>query len=452
MTKIKKDLTVYSEAPQEIPGPKPKVVCYTHDKNYITVPYHYGETVFGKPKKKFKQDIETFDLELSGQLRPYQKRIIDQTLEHFETKTRGGILALGTGLGKTFIAICLISMLKVKTLIVVHKQILLDQWIERIQQFLPNARIGIIQGSKIDIQDKDIVIGMVQTMTQRDYDRDQFKSFGMIVCDETHAMCSQTFNQIFFKVQAKYRLGLSATPKRKDGFDQVLNFHLGPIICEMHFTIVEPSITVYHLDQNDDIEMSLTRFGKTNLPALVTDIAGNDQRNAFITKILLDRVKDNRKVLVLSDRVYQCERLYDFFKKNCKTEHTSDTFIGKKSRDKLDKAMECDVIFATYGIFKEGVDCPKLDTLIFATPKTDITQAIGRILRQKNDNHPEVIDIVDHIGPLKNQFYKRNRYYKGKNYSVVYYDQDGNELSRTQPNEAEEDNHNFKGRLVIRDD
>lgn len=455
MQKVKKELTIYSEAPQETPGPKPKVVCFRHDNDYLYLPYHYGEQNWGKPRKRFKSLDNQISLEFNGGLRPYQENIIEKTMEHFSSSTRGGILALSTGVGKTVIALKLIAKLNLKTLIVVHKKILLDQWVERINQFLPRARIGIIQGPRAEIEDKDVVIGMVQTLTQREYTRDKFKSISFIIADECHAMCSMTFNEIFFKVQTKYRLGLSATPNRKDGFDRVLGHHLGPVIFEMHLTIVEPYVSVYHLEPNDDIEMSLTRLGKTNLPALVTDIGGNDRRNATITKLLLKKVLENRKVLVLSDRVYQCEKLNEFFRINCTSGHRGDTFIGKKKSEELEYAMGADVIFATYGIFKEGVDCPLLDTLLFATPKTDIVQAVGRILRQRNKNLPEVIDIVDTIGPLKNQYYKRNRWYRGKGYTITHYDQegDGGFVKNSKNNNDNEDNQKTNmGLCMIKSD
>jgi superfamily II DNA or RNA helicase len=448
LQKVKKELTIYSEAPQEVPGPKTKVVCFRHDNDYIYVPYYYGEKNWGKPKKRFKQEDNTINLTFQGGLRPYQENIIEKTMEHFDDVTRGGILALSTGVGKTCLALYLIPKLGLKTLIVVHKQILLDQWVDRIHQFLPGAKIGIIQGPKAEIDNMDIVIGMVQTMTQREYGRDYFKSIGFLILDEVHNMCSRTFNEVFFKIQTKYRIGLSATPKRKDGFDKVLAHHLGPIIFEMHLTIVEPFISVYHLEPNDQVEMSLTRFGKTNLPALVTDLSANDIRNAIITKILLQKITEGRKILVLSDRVLQCERLHEFFMKNCKSGHWSDVFTGKRKREQLEKAMGADIIFATYGIFKEGVDCPLLDTLLFATPKTDIVQACGRILRQKNIQAPEVIDIVDTIGPLKNQWYKRCRWYKGKNYKIDHYDQ---EMVNLEP-KKESTPLSVGSKLIIRND
>ena len=445
---IKRDLTIFSESPQEIPGPKPRITAFKADSKYIYVPYSYGLKRWGKPKKRFKQEVEKINLQFNGKLRDYQEKIIDKTTSTFQTDQKSGLWSLGTGLGKTAMALYMISILKVKTLIMVHKKILLDQWVERISEFLPKARIGIIQGPKTDIEDKDIVIGMVQTMTQRDYPFGTFKSFGFMALDEIHNFSAKTFNDIFFRVQTKYVLGLSATIKRKDGFEKVLYHHLGDIIYDMHLTIVEPEVLIYHLEPNDQIEMSLTRFGKTNLPALVTDLGQNDTRNSILTRYILDKVKENRKILVLSDRVYQCERLHEFIQKNCKSGHISDTFIGKKKKEELEKAMKADIILATYGIFKEGVDCPKLDTLLFATPKTDIVQALGRILRQKNSNHPEVIDIVDSIGPLKNQYYKRNRYYKSKGYKITHYLQNG-ELENSS-DDLNDSNENIKGKCFIK--
>lgn len=425
-----KDLTVYSQVKQEFPGPKPKVVCYKNNKDHFLVPYYYGEQQWGKPKKRFKRTYSQLDLEFDGSLRPYQLEIIDKVIKHFEEVSRGGIIAAGTGSGKSCLALYLITKLKAKTIIIVHKQILLDQWVEKIKQFIPQARIGIIQGSKIEIEDKDIIVGMVQTLTQREYPPNTFKNIEFIISDECHTMCSKTFNEIFFLIQTKYRLGLSATPQRKDGFDKVLEFHLGPIIVTYNKTIIEPSVSIYKLSSNDNIEMSMTRWGKTNLPALVTDLGMDDHRNSLLTSIILDRVSENRKILVLSDRVKQCERLKVFFEKNSIGGYVCDTFVGKKKKVDLEIAMEADVIFATYSIFKEGVDCPLLDTLVFATPKTDIVQAVGRILRQVNKNHPEVIDVVDTLEPLKNQYYRRLRYYKDKGYDITYYNQEKDEFRR----------------------
>jgi superfamily II DNA or RNA helicase len=416
-----KALIVKSESKLDYPGPKPTIICYRRSKEWLYLPRYYGIKTFGMPTKRHKENPTTIELGFNGELRGYQKDVIDKTMVNFKT-IRGGIWSCQTGTGKTIMALKLISLLGLKTIIIVHKQVLLDQWRERIRHFLPNAKVGLIQAGTIDVDGKDIILAMIQSLTRKEYQREIFKDIGLTIVDECHCICSRTFSEVFFMIQTPYRIGLSATPKRKDGFDKVIEYHLGPIIVEVNGTIIQPEILTYDVPEVDEIEVKFNKFGKVNMPKLITDLAGSDKRNAFITGIIMNLVKEDRKILVFSDRVYQCERLNEFFLENAKKmdiSKTSDTFIGKKKKPELDEALKKDVIFATYGICKEGFDCPELDTLVFGTPKSDVIQAVGRILRQKNKNVPVVIDIVDrqfHV--LKTQFYIRKRWYKKKNFLI----------------------------------
>ena len=124
--------------------------------------------------------------------------------------------------GKTVIALNIISKLKTKTLVIVHKGFLVEQWIERIQQFLPKARIGKIQGQIIDIEDKDIVIGMLQSLSMKEYPQNMFKEFGLLIVDEVHHIAAEVFVRSLFKIITKNVLGLSATIQRKDGLSKYL--------------------------------------------------------------------------------------------------------------------------------------------------------------------------------------------------------------------------------------
>ena len=126
--------------------------------------------------------------------------------------------------------VCIISMLKKKTIVVVHKDFLMTQWRDRILQFLPEARIGKIQQNTIDIEDKDIVLSMVQSLSMKEYDEDTFNSFGLAVFDECHHLGAEVFHKSMAKVSSKYMLGLSATPDRKDGLRKVFEWFIGPIV------------------------------------------------------------------------------------------------------------------------------------------------------------------------------------------------------------------------------
>jgi superfamily II DNA or RNA helicase len=334
----------------------------------------------------------------------------------------------------TVMALNLISKVNMKTLIVVHKNILMDQWKERILQFLPDAKVGKLQADVIDSEGCDIVLGMVQSLTRKEYPSGTFKDFGLLIVDEAHVMCSKLFSDVLFKVQTEYRLGLSATPSRSDGFDLVLEHHLGPIFVEIHRTTVVPSIKFFYTEINNtvgDIKVEMTKFGSINSAKLITDIASCEIRNQFIIKIIIDLLKKEktRKLLVFSDRVIQCERLAIIFNDYISNLNETDitnpliglkagSFVGSNSKEKNDISIDGNIMFATYGICKEGFDCPKLDTLVFATPKSEITQAVGRILRQKNENPPLIYDIVDTAGSFKGQYYKRRKYYKNKEYVI----------------------------------
>jgi hypothetical protein len=122
----------------------------------------------------------------------------------------------------TVMGLKIISLLHKKTLILVHKEFLMNQWIERINEFLPGARVGKIQAQVMDIENKDIVIGMIQTLYDKDYPGNTFTSFGLTIIDEVHRIGSEQFSKTLTKIVTPYMLGISATVDRKDKLTKVL--------------------------------------------------------------------------------------------------------------------------------------------------------------------------------------------------------------------------------------
>jgi superfamily II DNA or RNA helicase len=316
----------------------------------------------------------------------------------------------------TALALYLSSKLKVKTLIVVHKEILLQQWIERIEQFLPEARIGKIQGKTIDVEDKDIIIGMAQSISMKEYDPKVFGDLGLMIIDEVHFINSKVFSKVLFKIQTKFKLGLSATPKRADGLDKVVEYHIGPIIYTLNNTILDPTIHFVNSPQTI-VELQTMRGGNVNLSKFITDIAKEQVRNEFIIDLLSDYIKEDRSIIVFSDRVQHCKTLQFLFSQ-LETEKTSGLFIGGMKQIERVESMTKDVLFATFKMTSEGFDMPKLDTAVFTTPKSNVIQCVGRILRQVNKNKPVVVDIVDNYGVVMGMKYKRRRYYAEKEYEI----------------------------------
>ena len=195
---------------------------YRESDKKIYIPRYFGENLFGQPNEIKITEGTDINLVFQGALRDYQIPVINKFISYVKNKnTLGGLLELPCAWGKTSASLYICSQLKKKTLVIVHKEFLMNQWIERIHQFLPSAKIGKIQGQVIDIEDKDIVLCMLQSLVLKEYPVTMFDSFGFTIIDEVHHISSETFSNALFKVVTKYMLGLSATMNRKDGTTKV---------------------------------------------------------------------------------------------------------------------------------------------------------------------------------------------------------------------------------------
>jgi len=407
---IKLDLTV---KPLENPNFQTNEVAYPVyriSKSKIYMPRFYGIEKYSEPKVNKLKNGESINVPFEGTLRDIQQETIDATIK----SNYCGLISLDTGLGKTVVALKLISLLQVKTLVVVHADFLLDQWKARIKQYLPTARIGIIKQELCEIENTDIVIGMIQTIIKRDYPKGTFDSFGMLQIDESHHIASRTFSSLFYKVQPKYVLGLSATPERKDGLSKVLYWFLGPQIITIKRETGKPKIKFVFNDTEGYLE-KFNRLGKVSIPEMITDLTLKKERNDFIIEKIKELLKENRKILVLSERREQCE----YFNNNLKGFTSTGLYLGGMKTVDRETSTTCSIIIGTYQAAGEGFDVAELDTLILATPKSDVQQAVGRILRQKNVNEPLVIDIVDSFSIFKGQYYKRRKFYKSSEFLFI---------------------------------
>ena len=378
------------------------------------IPRYYGVKEFGQPINKMPNGI-SIDVPFIGELKKStnQDIAVEKALEHLAS-TGGGILSLPTGFGKTCVSLYILSQLKLKTLIIVHKEFLMNQWIERIRQFLPSASIGIIQQNKVDIVGKDIVIGMLQSLAMKEYDANMFETFGFTIIDETHHISSKIFSKALFNVCTKHMLGLSATPIRKDGLTKVLEWFIGDIFYSIqreNQTSVTVKIHKFKCEEFKN-DPPLNKLGKISLSTLINQLTLIEKRNELILKCLIEAMEQKRKVIVLSDRRNHCELLHVMVK-NCIPDSSSGLYMGGMKQEQLKESETCDIILATFSLAHEGLDIPSLDTLILSTPKTDIVQSCGRILRETTGkkNDPLIIDICDLYASLPAQGNKRRKYY-----------------------------------------
>ena len=194
---LRKELMVHAHIPKSPVQPAPFPV-YRESLLKIYVPRYFGTERYGSSIENKIAPGDKIALKFAGELRDYQNVIVDKYLKAATTKTAncggGGLLDVDPGKGKTVMALKIIEQLSVKTLVIVHKSFLTNQWKERIEQFLPGARIGTIQGQVFDIENKDIVIGMVQSLSMKEYPQNAFESFGLTVFDECfpHDTCVHT--------------------------------------------------------------------------------------------------------------------------------------------------------------------------------------------------------------------------------------------------------------------
>lgn len=322
----------------------------------------------------------------------------------------------------TVLSLSIIAHLKKKTFIIVHKEFLMNQWIERIQQFLPKARVGKIQGPIIDIDDKDIVIGMLQSLSMKEYPASTFDSFGLTIIDEVHHISSEVFSNSLFKLVTKYMLGLSATMNRKDGTTKVFKMFLGDVIFkgkrDEEREVVVHAIK-YEVDDEEFNEVKLDFRGNPAYSTMISKLCEYNRRSEFILKIVSDMlsVNPNQQIMILAQYKNILKYLHDAIAH--RNIATVGYYIGGMKEQALKATEGKKVVIATYAMAAEALDIKTLTTLIMATPKTDIEQSVGRILREKHSS-PIVVDIVDSHDLFQNQWRKRKTFYKKENYKIIY--------------------------------
>ena len=393
----------------------------------LYVPRYYGEQLFGKPKETKIYEGDDIALEFQGSLRdmqvPVVKAYLDKVLSNeVGTNGGGGLLELPCGFGKTSISLYILSRLKKKTLVIVHKEFLMNQWIERIQQFLPNAKIGKIQGQIIDIEGKDIVLGMLQSLSMKDYPASLFDSFGLTIIDEVHHISSEVFSCALFKLVTKYMLGLSATMERSDGTTKVFKMFLGEVVYKQERSKDEEVIVrgiTYQTNDDEFNELELDFRGKPASSKMLSKICNYNRRSEFILKVLDDMIKENPKQQIMIIASYRNILNYFYEAINFKQIATVGFYVGGMKEAALKKTEEKQVVLATYSMAAEGLDIKTLTTLIMSTPMTKIEQSVGRILRQKHENPPIVVDIIDTHANFQNQWAKRRRFFKTQNYKII---------------------------------
>lgn len=383
------------------------------DAKRLILPRGAGRDILNAAKKYGRVEVidnrltlPEVDLEFRGTLRPYQHQAA-----HGAMAKDFSVLEAGTGSGKTVAGLAIIAYRKQPTLILVHTKELLYQWQERIKQFL-GIEAGLIGDGKF--QPQAITVAIVNS-ARKALDRLSDR-FGHVVVDECHRVPSSTFSDVVTAFPSRYMLGLSATPYRRDGLGQLIDWYLGLHRQRVEMTILHEVGAVLR----PKVITRPTRFWHNyqgDYSRMLTALTLNQERNELIATDIRQQAEQGGLSLVVSDRVAHLEILADL----SGVDHY--LLTGKtaaKRRQQIVASLaggEAPVLFSTLSLIGEGFDCPAMDSLFLASPirfSGRLIQTVGRVLRPAEGKEPLVFDYNDmNVGILKHQWKCRQKVFAG---------------------------------------
>ncbi|GAN82247.1 TOTE conflict system archaeo-eukaryotic primase domain-containing protein [Acidocella aminolytica] len=368
-------------------------------------------------------DGDPTDIAFVGTLRPDQETAASAMLNH-----EAGVLCAPTAFGKTVTAAAIIARRAVSTLVLVHRTELLKQWQERLQAFLGVGKetVGIIGGGKAKPTGK-IDIAVMQSLSRRGEVNPLVEGYGQVIVDECHHVGAVSFDAILKRAKAKYVLGLTATPIRRDGQQPIIFMQCGPIRHKAAKPAGAP---------HDMAMIPRSRFSRIDLPSdagiqdVFRHLATDQARTEAIAAEVHDAFRQGRKVLVLTERTEHLDAI-----RAAVTGVVSDPFVlhgrmSRKQRAALIAALDAlppdapRVLLATGKLVGEGFDHPPLDTLVLAMPISwtgTLQQYAGRLHREHAHKvDVRIIDFVDTGHPaLLRMWDKRRRGYRAMGYRMA---------------------------------
>ncbi|QEN04558.1 DEAD/DEAH box helicase [Thiospirochaeta perfilievii] len=419
------------------------ITCAENHKDFISIPRGCSEDLLKLLNdNNINYDLEDkllsykpIDIIFLGKLYPKQKKAVKEILKY-----DSGILSATTAFGKTIVALYILASRKQKTLILVHRKQLQDQWKQRIHDFLgTDVNVGTIGGGN-NKPTGIIDIALLQSLNKKGKVDPLIKNYGQLIVDECHHISAPSFERIAKSFTGKYTLGLTATLNRKDGQQPIITMNLGPV----RFKVDSKS----EISKSSYIHNVITRYTNFNLPdsiennemlkfnQICKELVSNNKRNEIIINDAVHLIKNGATPIILTERREHVLILHDLAIKNIGNVITLFGGMGKKKQKKaLDQINSEDnnsrLIIATGKYIGEGFDDPKLDTLLLAMPiswKGTLTQYAGRLHRSHhNKKEVQIYDYVDQNIPMLNRMYnKRKAGYKliGYNFKDVNYEND----------------------------
>jgi superfamily II DNA or RNA helicase len=450
---------------------------YRESPERYYLPRRWAENTFGKTESSIISEgkpLSEAARVFKGTPYDYQTAIVDKFIaaSAMPLGGGGGLICVPCGRGKTFMAIAIAAKLGRRFMVVVDKEFLMNQWKGEIEALMPGLKIGILQGdtqqfgsevitdkaltlpelkklakeaglkvggskddliarlteAKIDIAPKsetveyDCTLCMIQTVARQKFPEKAFSDYGFTIFDECHHLGAQHFSKALMKIQTKTMLGLSATPKREDGLTKVFEWFLGePVYWEKirdpdASVIVQPVYVKCQDISYTDIPVNWKQ--EPIMGKLLTNVVECLERTKQIGDLLKELCKDERRrVLVLSERISHLNSIEALLEGI-----TIGYYIGGMKEDVREAgAATAQVLLATYAMASEAMNIKTLNCVILASPRKNVEQSTGRILRVQASKRvvaPLIVDIVDVHGVYRSQWRKRCIYYRKCKYTI----------------------------------
>ena len=384
----------------------------SEDEYHYIVPsnsYHKLEWDEIEDNRNFEQTDA--DLTFTGTLRWEQQEVVDKFFSR--GRARSGILQAPCGWGKTFTGCEIISSNKTKTLVLVHTKLLFRQWIEELERQIPTVKIGRIGDGLFDIQ--DITVGIYKSIYNR---RDELEnSFSMILVDEAHLCPAEMFSTALNSLNAKVKIGISATPRRKDGKHVFLSDYFSPFMVEARDPrqLQDPVVQVKRTDFRFPVIDP-----KRDWSRQLNKLCGNKDYLKAIANFAKSQIVIGRCPLILGERVQMLKDLQELIPESVCLIGESDESTRSDVLQNVGGKYKC--VLSTK-LFDEGISCHRLDTLYLTCPSNNpikLEQRVGRIIREHPEKQiPMIVDFWLSGGIVARQQTKRLEWYKQRGYYIL---------------------------------
>lgn len=402
---------------------KPRLICCADETgSFIALPRgclrdvlalleQYGIGVQFDDERYAGQPIEaTFQGDLTGAQREAAEAILACDC---------GVLSAATAFGKTVIGAWLIAARSTNTLVLVHRRQLMDQWRERLAAFLdvPPAQIGLIGGGRAR-PTGTIDVAVIQSLNRKGVVADLVAGYGQVIVDECHHISAFSFERVMREVKARYVVGLTATPMRRDGHQPIITMQCGPIRYRTDARSQAAERPFDHRVVTRSTAFALSaEEGESGIQAVYSALASDPDRNALIVNDILAAVETGRSPLVLTERTVHRDRLAAMLAESLDHVLVMSGGLSSKARRAIAEALAATpddaprVLVATGRCVGEGFDDSRLDTLFLAMPvawRGTLQQYAGRLHRTHAGKAQVLIyDYVDEAVPVLARMHRK---------------------------------------------